>query len=445
MVKVSVIMPSLNVAKYIRQCVESVMQQSLKDIEILCIDAGSTDGTLEILEDCAARDNRIRVIKSDVRSYGYQVNLGIKNATGRYVGIVETDDYINSNMYERLNELAETHQADIVKGDWNYVIPIRDEEMIMSASTFSKEDNVYGRVISMDDCPWIVLRDCMVWKGIYRREYLIESEVFFNESPGAAYQDYGFLPIVLSKAKRIYYTNEHLYNYRYGRPGCSSINPKVLMFAYQEWKRLYEGALDIFSFPYYEYLLERMLDAFVGEFDKGVAIQNYDYESEYIKPYYDWFVNVLTDVLAEYDLPCKKNEDKWRHIQLLLNNPKEYIHELEQKNQKNKVRQKEFLESIDSEDVVIFGCGNYGLRTYELVMNNDINVNAFCDNNSSLWGESVLNTPIIAPQEAVNQYGDSVYIVANKAHVNSIVNQLCECGISKEKIIVVQAACLAKM
>ena len=85
MPKATLILPSLNVGGYIEECLESVRCQSLEDIEILCIDAGSTDGTYEILREHAARDSRIRLIRSQVRSYGYQVNLGLSIARGEYV------------------------------------------------------------------------------------------------------------------------------------------------------------------------------------------------------------------------------------------------------------------------------------------------------------------------------------------------------------------------
>ena len=94
-VKISVIMPSLNVSEYIDECIQSVLNQKFADIEILCIDAGSTDGTYEKLEDYKMRDNRIQLLQSDKKSYGYQVNMGIKKATGEYIAIIETDDYID--------------------------------------------------------------------------------------------------------------------------------------------------------------------------------------------------------------------------------------------------------------------------------------------------------------------------------------------------------------
>ncbi len=106
-VKVSVIMPSLNVASYIDECMQSVLSQTLGNIEVLCIDAGSTDGTIEKLQAYADSDSRVKLIHSTQRSYGYQVNLGISVATGEYIAIVETDDFIKANMYEALYFAAE--------------------------------------------------------------------------------------------------------------------------------------------------------------------------------------------------------------------------------------------------------------------------------------------------------------------------------------------------
>ena len=77
MIKVSVIMPSLNVIKYIKPCMDSVVGQTMREMEILAVDAGSTDGTLEALKEYEMRDERVRVVNSDKRSYGYQMNLGI--------------------------------------------------------------------------------------------------------------------------------------------------------------------------------------------------------------------------------------------------------------------------------------------------------------------------------------------------------------------------------
>ena len=118
---VSIIMPSLNVAKYIDECLQSAIKQTLKDIEIICIDAGSTDGTREIINKYILTDKRLRVIDSDVKSYGYQVNLGIHEAKGEYIGILETDDYVDSEMYERLYDAAKKSNADYVRADYDEI------------------------------------------------------------------------------------------------------------------------------------------------------------------------------------------------------------------------------------------------------------------------------------------------------------------------------------
>ena len=111
--KLTIILPSLNVANYIHTCINSVLSQTLRDIEIICVDAGSTDGTLEILREYEKKDNRIKVIVSDIKSYGYQMNLGIQAANGKYIGIVETDDFVDKNMFYCLYALAEKYDVSM--------------------------------------------------------------------------------------------------------------------------------------------------------------------------------------------------------------------------------------------------------------------------------------------------------------------------------------------
>ena len=103
-------------AGYIRECIQSVGKQTLREIEILVVDAGSTDGTREILEEFACNDARIRIISSDKKSYGYQVNIGISLARGEYIGIVDTDDFIVPEMYEKLYDRAKKYDLQYCKG-----------------------------------------------------------------------------------------------------------------------------------------------------------------------------------------------------------------------------------------------------------------------------------------------------------------------------------------
>ncbi|EAI5595240.1 glycosyltransferase family 2 protein, partial [Campylobacter jejuni] len=146
--KVSIVVPSLNSISYIRECIDSILNQTLKDIEILCIDANSTDGTLEVLKNYEKKDKRLRVIISDKKSYGYQMNLGIKEAKGEYLGIVESDDYIKTNMYERLYEIAKKNDCEVVKGDF-YIL----ESNKGKYSKITPIDFLYNQIISFKTHP----------------------------------------------------------------------------------------------------------------------------------------------------------------------------------------------------------------------------------------------------------------------------------------------------
>ena len=135
MPKITVIMPSLNVASYMRQCLRSVLEQTLEDIEVVAVDAGSTDGTLEILQEYVAADRRISVIQSDKRSYGYQVNVGLEAAQGEYISIVETDDRIADDMYEMLYAVARDHAREDIG-----IVPIYNGHMEIWGQ---EEENLY--------------------------------------------------------------------------------------------------------------------------------------------------------------------------------------------------------------------------------------------------------------------------------------------------------------
>ena len=121
MAKISIVVPVYNVEKYLKKCIESIINQSLQDIEIICVNDGSTDSSLEILNDFASKDKRVVVINKTNSGYGHTMNMGLNTATGEYIGIIESDDFADLRMFEELYKLAKDNDADIVKGDWyNY-------------------------------------------------------------------------------------------------------------------------------------------------------------------------------------------------------------------------------------------------------------------------------------------------------------------------------------
>lgn len=194
MPQISVIMPCLNMAIYIENCIKSIISQTLSNIEILIVDAGSTDGTLDILHFYADQDSRIKIIHSKEKSYGYQVNLGVTEAVSEYISIVDADDYIVQDMYETLYDLAVKARTDYVKGTAEMFYTLPDKYVYChSLQQFPQER--YGEQGIIEVCPnrmpQLLTMDNFLWSGIYRSDFL--KKIKLNESPGAAFQDLGGL------------------------------------------------------------------------------------------------------------------------------------------------------------------------------------------------------------------------------------------------------------
>ena len=124
---VSILVPCYNVEKYLNQCLDSIVNQTLKDIEIICINDGSTDSTLDIIKSYADKDKRVKIIDKPNEGYGKSMNRGLDAATGEYVGIVESDDWVDTDMFKKLYDIASKNDADIVKSDF-YVYTTTDGE-----------------------------------------------------------------------------------------------------------------------------------------------------------------------------------------------------------------------------------------------------------------------------------------------------------------------------
>ena len=114
MPKVSVIIPVYNVEKYLSECLDSVVNQTLKDIEIICVNDGSPDGSAAILEEYAQKDNRIKVITQENRGLSEARNSGLKIASGEYIAFLDSDDYIDLKFFEQLYKRGIESNSDVV-------------------------------------------------------------------------------------------------------------------------------------------------------------------------------------------------------------------------------------------------------------------------------------------------------------------------------------------
>ena len=227
--KISVIMPCLNSIAYLEECLSSILAQTLQEIEIICVDAGSTDGTVEYIEAQAAKDARISLLHSEQKSYGYQVNLGMDHARGEFMAIVESDDYIVPEMYEKLYSLAKRYSLEVVKSDFSRFYGDKENRTFAPAPVL-KDKKKYNQVKNARKDSAVFGAYVLITPAIYSLDFLRKNQIRLHESPGASYQDNGFWFQVLMHAERMWFYPESLYMLRRDNPN-SSINDKGKVYA----------------------------------------------------------------------------------------------------------------------------------------------------------------------------------------------------------------------
>lgn len=208
--KISILVPVFNVEKYLKKCLDSLVSQSLKDIEIICINDGSTDDTPKILNKYAKKDSRIRIITKENSGYGDSLNQALKEATGDYIGIIEPDDYIDQEMFAKLVDLAKLHKADIVKGSFYYYYGRTNRNVPEKLFLHGEEEHLLNPINEQS----VFLTSPTIWSAIYRRKLLESNDIKFLPTPGASYQDIGFAFKTFAAAKKVYCTNQPFYHYR---------------------------------------------------------------------------------------------------------------------------------------------------------------------------------------------------------------------------------------
>ena len=240
MAKVSIIVPIYNVEQYLEECMDSIVGQTLEDLEIICVNDGSTDGSLDILKKYAAADDRIIIIDKENEGNGCAMNDGLDRATGDYVGIVEPDDYVDIHMYEDLYHIAEEKNLDIVKADFYRFVCNKNGEVLKFYDALSKDGTGYNEVINPKNNDKIFRYVLNTWSGIYRRSFIEKYHIRHNTTPGAAFQDNGFWFQTFCLADRIYFINKPYYMNRRDNPNSSVKSREKVYCMNQEYKFIYK-------------------------------------------------------------------------------------------------------------------------------------------------------------------------------------------------------------
>lgn len=236
--KVSIILPIYNASKYLHECLDSILKQTLKDIEIICVNDGSKDDSLDIIKEYASIDQRIKYINKPNAGYGHTMNRGIEVATGEYFGIVEPDDFVKPDMYATLYQKAKQFDLDIVKS--NLRCFHGDDQRTFWDLKYMKDEQGYDLVESPKDLQKYMVESFFTTTGIYRTSFVKDHKIRYNETPGAAYQDTSFWFFTHCLAKKMCVLDKEFYLYRQDNPNQSIYNTKQVNALLYEYKSIYE-------------------------------------------------------------------------------------------------------------------------------------------------------------------------------------------------------------
>jgi len=427
---ISVIVTVHNAQKYLVECLDSVCGQTFEEIEILCIDGGSTDNSPQILKSYAEKDDRIRIINDTNTSYGHKINVGFAEAQGDYIAVLESDDLYRPNMLKSLYAIAEKYHPDFVNGEYRCFFDVEEERFYEPHRLYQRQP--YNCLIENSAHPEEMELMDRFWTGIYSREFIEREKIRLNETPGASFQDMSFRFMASVLAKTVYHIDEVVYDYRIDNPGSSMKDPSKTVIIAEEhaylkrelekrgvtdahiWKMDYywkyrdmhanmrrlqgDGRLAL----YHRYLEELKKDLPTMEANGG---SGFEYATREILEHADEYLEFMKGEFAKHT---------------------EYVN--------NKAQ---FYEMIHkTSQIIIFGCGQRGEALYHRLSNVIERLSAFADNSEKLWGSKFHGYEVFEPAKAVERYPDAFYMIANKYHWDEIKKQLLQLGVSEENIYV---------
>lgn len=223
---VSVVIPIYNVADFLEECLDSILAQTHTNMEIICVNDGSTDSSLSIMRAYEAKDPRVKVIDKPNAGYGNSVNHGLRAATGDWVSIIEPDDLIHPRMYSDLLSQAvykDGHLADIVKGSYWLYFDLKDGTEPYIETPHLTNCMPHRRTDFTVTENWEIMRHhpC-VWAALYRRDFLEAFGIRMTEPPGAGWADNPWFFNTMLRAQAIVWVPAAYYYYRQTNPNASS-------------------------------------------------------------------------------------------------------------------------------------------------------------------------------------------------------------------------------
>lgn len=212
MPKVSIIVPVYNVERYLPKCLESLVNQTFEDIEIICVNDGSPDNSAVILQDYAARDSRIKVITKENGGLFSARHEGLKYVNGQYVIFVDSDDWVSEKLVEFCLEATKNENPDVVVYG---AFSVREKDGVVSISRGGYD---YSKIPAKFNTKNIFKFPATAWSKMYRAEFLIQNNIKFQEIKNG--EDQLFFVHAMLLAKKIVTVKENLYYYIKSREGA---------------------------------------------------------------------------------------------------------------------------------------------------------------------------------------------------------------------------------
>ncbi len=235
---ISVIVPTFNAGPYLEQCLDSILGQTHQNLEVLCLNDGSTDDSLEIMNRYAASDSRIRIIDKQNEGYGATCNRGLEEAHGTWIAIVEPDDWIEPGMYADMLAFAATLDPipQIIKTPyWRIWMPDTPEQRKINCS-YKNRVNPPAQPFVITEAAHLLTHHPSIWSAIYSKAFLDEFNIRFKPIPGAGWADNPFLMETLCRANAIAYLDTPYYCYREETPEKSqSFAEKSTLLPFNRW------------------------------------------------------------------------------------------------------------------------------------------------------------------------------------------------------------------
>lgn len=392
MPKISVIVPVYNVDRYLKNCMDSILLQTLKDIEIICVDDGSTDDSGAILDDFAGKDKRVRVLHRQNAGYGVAMNAGLSVAAGEYVGIVESDDYILPDMFEKLYEAAEQNHLDMVKADAFYWL---ESEEHISRIHIRAMEAWYDRVL--DDLDRNLFFDFYmnIWTGIYKRNFLEKYQIRFHETPGASYQDNGFWFQTCIYARRAMWLNQAFYYYRQDNPTASVKSEGKIMAMTKEYEYIENLLLQRKETEYLPYCYAIRLLRTGGNYKRIADDKKLE------------FCDRIAQDYQRYKAYIRGNKWLDEFLKSLTRDPREITQKMTEAKRMIRSRIEE------TTDVVIYGAGLHADRVFRILFNEGYSDKVTCFTvTSDRRQEQMAARPVVFIEDAVRMHPNALYVIA---------------------------------